>query len=340
MSRRVPSLVRRLVQAPALHFLAIGGLLFALEAGWQAWSGAGSVPPTRVVITAAQVEQLRRDLTLQNGYRPSPRALRAAIDAAIDEEVLYREALATGLDRGNEMIRQRLLQIAGFVTDDPGLDEEALYQTALRLGLDRSDVVVRRQLAEFMRLAARNVALEGEQSPDDGELEAYLQRNLDQFAQARRIRLTQLYLSEDQRGEAAEAAARHLLDEIRAGRLTAETVLEHGDPFLLGDQLPWQTRAALSELMGATFADGVAELPAGEWSGPLRSGYGWHLVRVDAVRPAVVPSLDAVRDRVLHAVAQERREWRLRETLKALRARYAVQVEDQAPAPAMAAWHE
>ena len=132
-----------------------------------------TVPVAQLVITAAQVEQLRRDLTLQNGYRPSPRALRTAIEAAIDEEVLYREALATGLDRGNEMIRQRLVQIAGFVDGRSRTrTSEALYQTALRLGLDRSDVVVRRQLAEFMRLAARNVALEGEQPPDDRELEA------------------------------------------------------------------------------------------------------------------------------------------------------------------------
>ena len=157
----MPSLLRRLFRAPALHFLALGGLLFAVQAGWRAWTVVDPVPVAQLVVTAAQVEQLRRDLTLQNGYRPSPRALRTAIEAAIDEEVLYREALATGLDRGNEMIRQRLVQIAGFVAESPDQDEQALYETALRLGLDRSDVVVRRQLAEFMRLAARNVALEG-----------------------------------------------------------------------------------------------------------------------------------------------------------------------------------
>jgi parvulin-like peptidyl-prolyl isomerase len=332
----VPSFLRRLFRAPALHFLALGGLLFAVQAGWRAWTVVDTVPTAQLVITAAQVEQLRRDLTLQNGYRPSPRALRTAIEAAIDEEVLYREALATGLDRGNEMIRQRLVQIAGFVAESPDQDEQALYETALRLGLDRSDVVVRRQLAEFMRLAARNVALEGEQPPDDWELEGHLQRHLDQFAQPWRVRLTQLYLSEDRRGDAAEGDARHLLDEIRAGRVTAEAALEQGDPFLLGDQLPWQTGEALSELMGPDFAHGVAELPPGEWSGPLRSGYGWHLVLVDAVRPAMVPSLDVVRDRVLQAVLEERREWRLWETLKALRARYAVRVEDSSLAPAMA----
>jgi hypothetical protein len=237
------------------------------------------------------------------------------------------------------MIRQRLVQIAGFVAESPDQDEQALYETALRLGLDRSDVVVRRQLAEFMRLAARNVALEGEQPPDDRELEGHLQRHLDQFAQPWRVRLTQLYLSEDRRGDAAEGDARHLLDEIRAGRVTAEAALEQGDPFLLGDQLPWQTGEALSELMGPDFADGVAALPPGEWSGPLRSGYGWHLVRVDAVRPAIVPSLDVVRGRVLQAVLEERRAWRLRETLRALRARYAVKVEEPSPAPVIAEGH-
>jgi len=38
--------------------------------------------------------------------------------------------------------------------------------------------------------------------------------------------------------------------------------------------------------------------PVGKWSGPYHSGYGWHLVYVDARRGRAVASFEAIRARV------------------------------------------
>jgi peptidyl-prolyl cis-trans isomerase C len=319
----------RLVRAPALHFLAIGGLLFAVDADWQAGreDHAVAAVPEAIVITASQVEQLRQDLIAQNGIPPNAEQIQAAIEAAVDEEILYRQALALGLDQENAAVRQRLFQIARFVAEDPNQDEETLYRMALRLGLDRSDLVMRRHLAAKMRLIAADVPLPGEVPPSEDELAAWLQRHPERFMEPWRVRLTHVYLSGDRGGYAAETDAQYLLGELRATGLAPEYAPKLGDSFLLGHHLPWQSRRGLRRYFGPAFVEAVAELEPAVWSEPIRSSYGWHLVWVHALKPAAVPPLAAVRDKVRAAVLDERREWRLRQTLTKMRVLYSTQVD-------------
>src|SRR5204863_121676 len=82
------------------------------------------------------------------------------------EEVLYREALARGFDRRDAAVRERLVRLGGFVSEEAGGSRDVLEREARRLGLERSDLVVRRHLVEMMRLAA------GWLGPDDRPSEA------------------------------------------------------------------------------------------------------------------------------------------------------------------------
>src|SRR5206468_1958771 len=82
--------------------------------------------------------RLRRSFEQQFGRAPNPREEAALVDHAIDEEVLYRRALELGLDRGNRVVRQRLVATMRLVADDVAKDDESLYREALRLLLDRT----------------------------------------------------------------------------------------------------------------------------------------------------------------------------------------------------------
>ncbi|HET6467619.1 MAG TPA: peptidyl-prolyl cis-trans isomerase [Geminicoccaceae bacterium] len=318
-----------LVRAPALHFLAAGALLFLANGWWERHAPDAAAPDAQepVVVGAAQIEQLRRDLIVRKGRPPSAPQLAAAVAEVVDEELLYREALAIGLDRDNAALRQRLVQIARFVGADPAADEETLYQRALALGLDRSDPVVRRHLVAKMRLVAASLPLAGETAPDEAELEAYLQRHADTFREPARYRLSHVYLSDDRRGGRAEADARHVRDRLQAEGVPPEAAPGLGDPFLGGHHLPWQTLERLSGSLGAALAREAGGIEPGIWSEPVRSAFGWHLIWVHEVRPAALPPLAAVRDRVLRALLAERRQWRVEQTLAALRARYPVRIE-------------
>jgi len=65
-------------------------------------------------------------------------------------------------------------------------------------------------------------------------------------------------------------------------------------------------------VFGKGFYRQIAELAPGEWSGPVTSVYGKHLIRTLDGQPARMPQLEDVRDSVLRdwksAKAKENRE--------------------------------
>ena len=75
----------RWLRAPLLHFLVGGAVLFWL------WHGDAAAP---IVVTAADVARLRTDYTRETGLEPTPDDEAALIDKTIEEELLYREAVA------------------------------------------------------------------------------------------------------------------------------------------------------------------------------------------------------------------------------------------------------
>jgi hypothetical protein len=311
----------RMLRAPLLHFLVIGGAILALRTWWDPERAVGSRP--RMIIGAADLARLRGAWTEEHGAPPGRAAEAALVRAAIDEEVLYREALARGFDRQDDAVRERLVRLGGFVGEETG-DRDALEREARRLGLERSDLVVRRHLVEMMRLAAG--WLGPADMPSEADLQAYLERHAEEFAEPARTRLTQVYLSEEARGSAAARDARELLDELRRTGTPPERAAGVGDAFIRGAEADG-SRADLERTFGPGFAEAVDAAPLGTWVGPVRSSYGLHLVWVHARTAGWVPALSQVRGRVLHRVLRERSEQRAREALAAMRARYAVEVE-------------
>jgi len=109
MLRRVPP---RLRSEPLVHFAAIGGLLFAAH--------AVCAPPgaDALLVDAARAAATADALTIKLARPPTPAESAAALLIELDEERLYREALALGLDRDDPIVRRRLIQKLRFVHED------------------------------------------------------------------------------------------------------------------------------------------------------------------------------------------------------------------------------
>jgi len=90
---------------PLLHFLLIGGILFALLSWFDA-----APEPGEIVISADRVAELARTAELLQGRAPTRTELERLVRDAVREEVYYREALALGLDVDDEIVRQRLIE--------------------------------------------------------------------------------------------------------------------------------------------------------------------------------------------------------------------------------------
>ena len=244
------------------------------------------------------------------------------------DQIIFTEADVDRLINLWERKWQRLptqQELQGLIEQQ--IREEVLYREALAMDLDRDDMVVRRRMSQKMEFISNDLASLAE--PDDAQLQAYLETHAEKFAIPGRISYSQVYLNASQRGEQVFADAEKLLEELSQSAVDMDITMA-GDPFMGGYSFNDETDFGVARIFGQLFAKQIFELPVGEWSGPVESGYGLHLVHVDSRTDSRAPSLDQVRDKVrVEWVAEQQRK--TNDLLYSeLRKRYEITIEGPA----------
>ncbi len=318
----------RWLRIPLVHFLVGGAVLFRLvHAGLPSTPGERGTQVAPVTITAADVGLMRAAYTRETGLPATPADEVALIDRTLDEELLFREALARGLDQNDRSVRNWLIEQMRAVTEDRDANADDLYAQARALELDRKDLVVRRILVQKMRLLASRA---GERDASDEELRTFYAQHQADYQQLDRITLWHVFLRSGRDASDATRRAAQILADLQSSPEGPEDAVRRGDSFPLPPHLALQARPQLEKLFGVAFADEVARLDPGSWRGPVASSYGVHLVWVEAREPGGVPLLASVRGRVLERWREARRARRLADLMRELRARYPLDV-DSAP---------
>jgi hypothetical protein len=200
--------------------------------------------------------------------------------------------------------------------------DEILYREGVALGLDQDDAVVKRRVRQKLEVLAEEESARG--APTDAELAAYLASDPTRFTRPGAVTFEQvLFDSATASAQLSRAlvAARRGADVATLGRAT---------------MLPSRVEAMPLDLVardfGAAFAAQLEQLPLNEWSGPVASTFGVHLVRLSARTAPVLPPLDAVRDVVTREWENARRERALAESYRRLREEYDVEIQAELPA--------
>jgi hypothetical protein len=110
-------MLRQIAREPLVHFLVLGGLLFAAWAWVAPQQTAGSGDDV-IVVDQARLDHLKTLWKAQWKRDPAPQDVAAIIDRHVRQEVFYREALRMGLDQDDEIIRTRLAQKMEAVASD------------------------------------------------------------------------------------------------------------------------------------------------------------------------------------------------------------------------------
>jgi len=216
-------------------------------------------------------------------------------------------------------------ELKGLIDDY--VAEEVYYREAVAMGLDQDDTVIRRRLRQKMEFISEDVAAATE--PTDAQLQAYLEQHADKFVLPATLTFQQAYISVERRGETARADAEKLLADLQAGRGPADPA-EAGDATLLPATMEAASPQAIANAFGEEFARQIDEAPVGQWSGPIESGFGLHLVKVDERVAASAPSLAEIRPIVLREWQSEQRRTLSESFLDTLRSKYEVRVEGAA----------
>jgi hypothetical protein len=211
---------------------------------------------------------------------------------------------------------------------DEFVREEIAVREARALGLDRDDTVIRRRLRQKFEFAAEDAF--DATLPTDAELQAYLDTYPDNFRGDQRLSLRQVHLG-TQRGSALLDDAREMLGRLEAAGAAAD-VSALGDSQLLPSSLQNTALGDVARTFGDEFAGAALKAEPGRWVGPIRSGYGLHLVFIDSRQGGQLPALADVRPLVERDFMADRRRRALDAMYAKLLTRYPVVVEPAAAA--------
>jgi len=253
-----------IARKPLIHFALFGFLLAVILL--ILWG-----PPTagdedrRVVIDDSDIVQLSAAWYRQWRREPTPEELRGLLQQHIREEVLYREALARGLDENDQVVRRAMQQKMEF------------------LGEAQAD----------------------NEAPSAGEMEAFFALRRERYRMPGEVSFTQLYFNRDRRGSAAESDARRTLAQLQGQSPGAVDLQAFGDPIMLESSYSGLSGDQVSSLFGNDFKDALFQLDTGRWAGPVESGYGLHLIYLSEKEAAVIPEWTQVKDALLDDMESE-----------------------------------
>jgi hypothetical protein len=164
-------LIRKVFHEPLVHFLALGAALFMLFG----LAGGRSEPESqKVFVTSGKIDQMITIYSRTWQRPPNAEELEGLIEDEIREQVLYREAMAMGLDKDDTIVRRRLRQKFEFLMED----------------------------------------IEAVSVPTDRDLQDWIDKHPGKFSTEPKFSFLQVYLSVSRRGEDASVEATNLLARL------------------------------------------------------------------------------------------------------------------------------
>jgi hypothetical protein len=279
----------RFLREPLAQFLLIGACIY----GTYAFFGVPDedAGERTVVVGASRIEGFAAAWQRRWNRPPTSQELGGIIQQFIREEILYREAVAMGLDEDDPITRRRMAQKLEFLTKD------------------------------IARL----------KEPGEGELERYFEENAGLYRKPDLITFSHVFLDPDKRGDATLDDAAMLLTELRAAGEPDRESLRSGDRTMLQSYYPAKSELDVRRQLGTGFAEVVFELEPGRWHGPVLSGYGTHLVYVHAMAAAPPPVFADVREHVLESWQLAQQEAFNAQYFESLKSRYEIVIEETPP---------
>ena len=188
---------------------------------------------------------------------------------------------------------------------DAHVREEVMYREALRVGLDTQDTIIRRRLAQKLEFLLETV--DPTYRPDTATLEAYFRDNARHFLRPETVDFRHVFFSNDKRHDAQDSAKTALSER---DALLDDSATAIGDKFPFEHHFEGATHQDLAGKFGEAFSEQIFQLVPGDWSGPIESAFGFHLVFILGREASHLPALDRVRPAVLSAYLSDYREIR------------------------------
>ena len=208
---------------------------------------------------------------------------------------------------------------------------KVLYREGLAMGLDVGDMAIERRLAQKVEMLARSLITPDD--PTDEELEAWYAAHPDAFKQPDQYSIAHIFFDPNKREETTLDDARAVREELNAFDGVPADFGDYGDHLMLQNYYERASEFELGRLFGAEFVDEIVGLEPGQWHGPLRSGYGAHLVWIGEAMLIPAPPFDTVRAQIEERWMAEQIDEMSERFISELLSRYDVVIDSDGTAP-------
>lgn len=263
----VKSTVQSTIRQPLLHFVVIGALLFL----FFSLSDSNDELADESIITVD-----RATLLSYMQYQAN----------AFNEEFFSQQ-----LDRMDES--QRRLLIEGYYR------EEALYREALAMGMDEGDNDIKQRMIEKLVFLLQSSVSEVPVATEQ-DIENYYLENVDIYRRDASYSFTHVFVDDQEHSVESRARTETLLDELNGNNVDFFGASDYGDTFPYLQNYVRRSRDFIRNNFDDEFADWIDSIEPedGLWQGPVESPFGFHVLMLSNRFPAEVPALAEIRRRV------------------------------------------
>jgi hypothetical protein len=280
--------LKHILKEPLFHFIFIGGLIFIL------YEFAGSkeyVPENNLIyVSWSTIESEMKQWENLMGRPPTEEEVGSFIDKYINDELLSREAISLGLDKGDIVIKRRLVQKIEFMRDD------------------------------YFNIP----------EPTDEDLKIYLQDNNDNYTIPRQISFAQIWLKGDgMTADELIERAFSLKSILNDHREKPENAVQYNSSALLDTEYSAISQQKMLNLFGNEdlFNDLWSD-QAGIWIGPFHSVYGIHLMYIMEKEESRLPGVEEVREKLVFDYVTNEKAKAAKLFMDNLRDSYIIKVDE------------
>mgnify|MGYP002781126181 CR=1 FL=1 len=220
---------------------------------------------------------------------------------------LFPGGAAPDFNHFDESIRQNVLR--GLVS------ERLIYQEAIKAGYDKNEEVKKR-LATLQKQVIMQAFMDekAQKLVTEDQLKAAYAEKVAAAKGQEEVRARHILVGNEEDAKAIEEQLKKGADFVK---LAKDKSTDKGSG-ANGGELGWFTK----DKMVPEFADAAFKLKKGETSGPVKSPFGYHIIKVDDRRPLQVASYDDMKESLKAEVANKMIQKYLESILKNANIKY------------------
>lgn len=206
---------------------------------------------------------------------------------------------------------------------DNQIREDLAYKHGIQMGLVEDDPIIKRRVQQKLEFMLNDSIANIE--PNKEELQTYLDTHSEKFTIAPSYTFKQIYINPENHED-----VNAYITELQSLALN-DVYQNSGDSLMLESEYVDLSSSEIARLFGREFSKKLDAVTLNKWQGPIKSGYGLHLIYIDKKTPEHIATLDEIESKIKRDYKADAQKKAIDSFYEELQIQYRVIVEKEDP---------